>query len=70
MCRLGDLDGSVSSTPRITSYNVCYTKLLRAFDSGNEAVGGLLLFFEAGWYTGNIYNAASNAHKFNSYNFV
>jgi len=36
-----------------------------AFDSGNEAVGALLLFFEAGWYTGNIYNAANNAHKYN-----
>jgi tetratricopeptide (TPR) repeat protein len=36
-----------------------------AFDSGNEAVGGILLFFEAGWYGGNIYNAASGAHKYN-----
>lgn len=36
-----------------------------AFDSGNEVVGGILLFFEAGWYTGNIFNAANSAQKFN-----
>lgn len=36
-----------------------------SFDSGNEVVGGILLFFEAGWYTGNIYNAANSTHKFN-----
>ncbi|WP_221250345.1 tetratricopeptide repeat protein [Desulfuromonas versatilis] len=38
---------------------------LEAFDNGNEVVGGILLFFEAGWYTGNIFNAANHAHRFN-----
>lgn len=28
-------------------------------------MGGILLFFEAGWYGGNIYNAVNNAHKYN-----
>jgi hypothetical protein len=36
-----------------------------AFRNDNDVTGGILLFFEAGWYTGNIYNAASGAHKFN-----
>jgi tetratricopeptide (TPR) repeat protein len=38
---------------------------LESFDDGNEVVGGILLFFEAGWYTGNIYNAVNSAQKFN-----
>lgn len=38
---------------------------LEAFDNDNNAVGGILLFFELGWYGGNIYNATNNAHKFN-----
>jgi tetratricopeptide (TPR) repeat protein len=36
-----------------------------AFRNDNDVTGGILLFFEAGWYTGNIYNAVSGAHKFN-----
>ncbi len=38
---------------------------VEAFDNENYAVGGILLFFEAGWYGGNIYNAVNNAHKYN-----
>ncbi len=38
---------------------------LEAFDNENYAVGGILLFFEAGWYGGNIYNAVNNTHKYN-----
>ncbi|PLX87698.1 MAG: hypothetical protein C0619_13910 [Desulfuromonas sp.] len=38
---------------------------IEAFENDNYAVGGILLFFESGWYTGNIYNAVNNAHKFN-----
>lgn len=36
-----------------------------AFRKGEDAIGGILLFFEAGWYTGNIYSAAGGAHKYN-----
>lgn len=36
-----------------------------AFDGGHEVLGGILVFFEAGWYGGNIYNAMNGAHKFN-----
>ncbi len=38
---------------------------LEAFRNDNNAVGGILLFFETGWYGGNIYNAVNNAHKYN-----
>jgi len=38
---------------------------VEAFDNDNNTVGGILLFFELGWYGGNIYNAMNNAHKFN-----
>ncbi|MDY0398015.1 MAG: tetratricopeptide repeat protein [Desulfuromonas thiophila] len=38
---------------------------LQAIDTGNSILGGILLFFEAGWYGGNIYNAMNSAHKFN-----
>ncbi len=38
---------------------------LEAFDNDNNTVGGILLFFELGWYGGNIYNAMNNAHKYN-----
>lgn len=38
---------------------------VEAFRHDNNVTGGILLFFEAGWYAGNIYNAAGNAHKFN-----
>lgn len=38
---------------------------IESFDDGNEVVGSILVFFEAGWYTGNIFNAVNSAHKFN-----
>lgn len=38
---------------------------IEAFNNDNYAVGGILLFFETGWYGGNIYNAVNNAHKYN-----
>lgn len=38
---------------------------IQAIDSGNSVLGGILLFFEAGWYGGNIYNAMNSAHKTN-----
>jgi len=37
-----------------------------AFRKGEDALGGILLFFEAGWYAGNIYSAAGGAHKYNA----
>ncbi len=36
-----------------------------SFDNGNEALGGLITFFEIGLYSGNIYSAVSCAHKYN-----
>ncbi|MFH0909755.1 MAG: tetratricopeptide repeat protein [bacterium] len=36
-----------------------------AFDKGENVAGVMLAVVEAGWYFGNIYNAANNAHKFN-----
>jgi tetratricopeptide (TPR) repeat protein len=36
-----------------------------AFHNDNDVTGAILLFFESGWYLGNIYNAVSGAHKFN-----
>lgn len=38
---------------------------IQAIDTGNTVLGGILLFFEAGWYGGNIYNAVNTAHKTN-----
>ncbi len=38
---------------------------VESFHNDNNVTGGILLFFEAGWYTGNIYNAVNGAHKFN-----
>ncbi len=38
---------------------------VEAFRRGDDAVGGIFLFFEAGWYTGNIYNAVNGAYKYN-----
>lgn len=32
----------------------------------NNVAGGIVAFFELGWYTGNIYSAVSSAHKFNA----
>jgi tetratricopeptide (TPR) repeat protein len=38
---------------------------VEAFQHHNNAAGGILLFFESGWYLGNVYNAVSSAHKYN-----
>jgi len=38
---------------------------IQAVSSGNEAAAGLLLFFEAAWYSGAIYGAVNAAHKHN-----
>jgi len=38
---------------------------VEAFDRGNNVTGGILLAFEAGWYSGNIFNAVGGARKFN-----
>jgi outer membrane protein assembly factor BamD (BamD/ComL family)/TM2 domain-containing membrane protein YozV len=38
---------------------------VEAFNHRNNVTGGILLFFESGWYLGNIYNAVSGAHKYN-----
>jgi tetratricopeptide (TPR) repeat protein len=39
--------------------------IVEAFEHRNYAVGGILTFFELGWYSGNIYSAVSSAHKYN-----
>ena len=36
-----------------------------SFNSGNEALGGVIAFVGAGFYAGNIYGAVSSAHKYN-----
>ncbi len=38
---------------------------VEAFDRGNNVTGGILLAFEAGWYSGNVFNAVGGAHKYN-----
>jgi Tetratricopeptide repeat len=38
---------------------------IEAVSAGNEAVAGVLLFFEAAWYSGTIYGAVNAAHKYN-----
>jgi tetratricopeptide (TPR) repeat protein len=38
---------------------------IEAFDNDNPTAGGILLFFELGWYTGNIYSAINSSHRFN-----
>ncbi len=38
---------------------------VEAFHHKNNVTAGILLFFESGWYLGNIYNAANGAHKYN-----
>ncbi|MEA2015093.1 MAG: tetratricopeptide repeat protein [Thermodesulfobacteriota bacterium] len=35
------------------------------FHDEKYVTGGIVTFFELGWYTGNIYSAVSSAHKFN-----
>jgi len=36
-----------------------------AYHNDEPVAGSFILVFESGWYFGNIYNAASGAHKFN-----
>jgi len=36
-----------------------------SYHKRSYVTAGILLFFETGWYLGNIYNAASSAHKYN-----
>jgi TolA-binding protein len=38
---------------------------IEAVSAGNEAAAGLLLFFEAAWYSGTIYGAVNAAQKYN-----
>ena len=39
--------------------------MVESFEQKNYVVGGILTFFELGWYSGNIYSAVSGAHKYN-----
>ena len=39
--------------------------MVEAFEQKNYVVGGILTFFELGWYSGNIYSAVASAHKYN-----
>jgi tetratricopeptide (TPR) repeat protein len=39
--------------------------MVESFKHENYVVGGILTFFELGWYSGNIYSAVSSAHKYN-----
>ncbi len=39
--------------------------IVESFEHDNYVVGGILTFFELGWYSGNIYSAVSSAHKYN-----
>jgi hypothetical protein len=38
---------------------------IELFRHDNNIAGGIVTFFEVGWYTGNIYSAVSSAHKYN-----
>jgi Tetratricopeptide repeat len=38
---------------------------IEAVSAGNEAAAGLLLFFEAAWYSGALYGAVNAAQKYN-----
>jgi TolA-binding protein len=38
---------------------------IEAVHSNAHAVAGILSFFEAGWYAGNVYGAVNGAHKYN-----
>jgi outer membrane protein assembly factor BamD (BamD/ComL family) len=38
---------------------------IESFRHDNDVAGGILLFFELGWYGGNIYSAVSSTHKYN-----
>ena len=39
--------------------------MIESFRHDNNVVGGILTFFELGWYSGNIYSAVASAHKYN-----
>jgi TolA-binding protein len=39
--------------------------MVESFQHNNNVVGGILTFFELGWYSGNIYSAVASAHKYN-----
>ncbi len=39
--------------------------IVESFQHDKEVAGGILLFFELGWYTGNIYSAITSTHKYN-----
>ncbi|MCX5906547.1 MAG: outer membrane protein assembly factor BamD [Deltaproteobacteria bacterium] len=39
--------------------------MVESFEHKNYVVGGILTFFELGWYSGNVYSAISSAHKYN-----
>lgn len=39
--------------------------IVELFDRGSEAAGFILGFLETGWYTGGIFGAVNDAHKFN-----
>jgi tetratricopeptide (TPR) repeat protein len=38
---------------------------IELFRNNNYVAGGIVTFFEIGWYSGNIYSAVGSAHKFN-----
>jgi tetratricopeptide (TPR) repeat protein len=38
---------------------------VEAVHNNKPAIAGILSFFEAGWYTGNVYGAVNGAHKYN-----
>jgi outer membrane protein assembly factor BamD (BamD/ComL family) len=40
---------------------------VESFRQEQYVLGGILAFFELGWYTGNIYSAVGGAHKYNRY---
>jgi len=38
---------------------------IESFHQDHNVLGGILAFFELGWYTGNIYSAVNVTHKWN-----
>ncbi|OGL43909.1 MAG: hypothetical protein A2161_18135 [Candidatus Schekmanbacteria bacterium RBG_13_48_7] len=40
---------------------------VESFNHDNPTTGSILIFFELGWYTGNIYSAINSSHRFNLY---
>ena len=38
---------------------------VESFNQDHNVLGGILAFFELGWYAGNIYSAVNGAHKYN-----